>query len=71
MYWYGKPDPRTGVNLATCIWMSREHASAANSRPHHLNAMRLAAKSYEMYKLERYTLRKVRGETGVHIIDWS
>ncbi|KAI6113247.1 hypothetical protein EDD16DRAFT_1693798 [Pisolithus croceorrhizus] len=23
MYWYGVPDPQTGLNLATCIWQSR------------------------------------------------
>ncbi|THH04389.1 hypothetical protein EW146_g10192, partial [Bondarzewia mesenterica] len=26
MYWYGIPDPETGLNLATCIWQSRAHA---------------------------------------------
>jgi hypothetical protein len=52
MYWYGTPHPKTGVNLATCIWQTRAHAVAANSRPHHIRAMRLAAASYEMYDLE-------------------
>ena len=67
MYWYGVPDGETGLNLATCIWQSRAHATAANSRPHHVRAMRLATASYERYDLERYRLRKVRGETGVRV----
>lgn len=58
MYWYGVPHPVTRDNLATCIWQSRAHAVAANSRPYHAKAARLAASSYEMYDLERYTLRK-------------
>lgn len=58
MYWYGVPHPITRDNLATCIWQSRAHAVAANSRPYHAKAARLAATSYEMYTLERYTLRK-------------
>ncbi|KAG2342888.1 hypothetical protein BDR05DRAFT_963702 [Suillus weaverae] len=67
MYWYGVPDPETGMNLATCIWQSRKHAVAANSHPHHIRAMTLAAASYEIYTLERHKLRKSRGERGVTI----
>ncbi|KAJ6499311.1 hypothetical protein C8R45DRAFT_1127055 [Mycena sanguinolenta] len=67
LYWYGIPDQETGLNLATCIWQSRKHAIAANSRPHHIQAMRLAAASYEVYDLERYILRKVAGSTNVSI----
>ncbi|KAF9049720.1 hypothetical protein BJ165DRAFT_941442 [Panaeolus papilionaceus] len=67
LYWYGIPNPKTGMNLATCIWQSRKHASAANSRPHHIKAMKLAAGAYQIYNLERYVLRKAAGETGVSI----
>ncbi|KAH7101495.1 hypothetical protein BKA62DRAFT_618649 [Auriculariales sp. MPI-PUGE-AT-0066] len=67
LYWYGIPDPATGMNLATCIWQSRKHAIAANSRPSHIQAMRLAAGSYEVYTLERHVLRKVKGEKGVTV----
>lgn len=67
MYWYGVPNPHTGMNLATCIWQSRKHAVAACSHPHHIRAMMLAAKSYEIYTLERHILRKSRGERGVTI----
>ncbi|KAG6337081.1 hypothetical protein ID866_1992 [Astraeus odoratus] len=67
MYWYGVPDPETGLNLATCIWQSRRHAIAANSRPRHIRAMKLAAVSYEIYGLERYRLVKVKGESGIQV----
>ena len=55
------------MNLSTCIWQSRKHAMAANSRPHHIKAMRLAAEVYDVYALERFVLRKVKGEEGVTI----
>ncbi|KAJ7680311.1 hypothetical protein DFH06DRAFT_973162 [Mycena polygramma] len=67
LYWYGIPNQESGMNLATCIWQSRKHAIAANSRPHHIKAMRLAADSYEVYDLERYVLRKAPGNTGVTV----
>lgn len=67
LYWYGIPNQQTGMNLATCIWQSRKHAIAANSRPHHIRAMTLAKESYEVYELERHVLRKVAGQTGVTV----
>jgi len=67
MYWYGIPNPQTGMNLATCIWQSRKHAIAANSRPHHVRATKLAAASFEVYTLERHILRKEKGVKGVTI----
>ncbi|CAL1707078.1 unnamed protein product [Somion occarium] len=67
LYWYGIPHPVTGLNLATCIWQSRQHAIAANSRPHHVRAMRLAAASYERYELQRFRVTKIKGETGVRV----
>jgi len=67
MYWYGIPHPETGMNLATCIWQSREHAIAANSQPYHLQAMRLAAEYYEVYELERYRLLKQKGDRHVTV----
>ncbi|VDB95961.1 unnamed protein product [Peniophora sp. CBMAI 1063] len=71
LYWYGTPDQETGLNLATCIWQSRAHAIAANSRPHHIKAMRLAAASYERYDLERWRLVKERGERGVKVQEYT
>ncbi|THV05074.1 hypothetical protein K435DRAFT_816647 [Dendrothele bispora CBS 962.96] len=67
LYWYGIPNQETGLNLATCIWQSRKHAVAANTRPHHIRAMKLAAESYEIYDLERYVLRKAPSNYGVTI----
>jgi len=67
LYWYGIPNQVSGMNLATCIWQSRKHAMAANSRPHHIKAMRLAADAYEVYALERYRLQKLQGEERVTI----
>ncbi|KAF9000858.1 Carboxylesterase family-domain-containing protein [Cyathus striatus] len=58
MHWYGIPNPETGLNLATCIWQSKMHASAATSKPYHIKAMCLAVHSYEVYSLERHRLRK-------------
>ncbi|KAF9244885.1 hypothetical protein BU15DRAFT_85735 [Melanogaster broomeanus] len=71
MYWYGVPNPETGMNLATCIWQSRKHARVANSGPHHVRAMKLAAVSYETYTLERYRLSKVKGDKGIIVEDFD
>ncbi|KAI0266759.1 hypothetical protein BC834DRAFT_873394 [Gloeopeniophorella convolvens] len=71
MYWYGIPDPKTGLNLATCVWQSRAHAVAANSRPHHIRAMRLAATSYDTYELERWTLRKSAGSRHLEVLPYD
>ncbi|QRV94116.1 hypothetical protein RhiJN_22134 [Ceratobasidium sp. AG-Ba] len=71
MYWYGVPDPETGDNLATCVWQSRAHAVAANSRPHHIKAMRLAAASFEYYTLERHVIRRWRGVPGLEVVPYA
>ncbi|KAG8749775.1 hypothetical protein FRC14_001107 [Serendipita sp. 396] len=67
MYWYGVPDPKTGLNLATCVWQSRKFALAAMTGPQHVLAMRLAAASFAEFRLERYILRKEVGETGLRV----
>lgn len=71
LYWYGIPDETTGMNLATCIWQSRRHAVAANSRPHHIKAMKFAAESYQVYSLERFVLRKDKGRSGITIDSYT
>ena len=71
MYWHGIPNPETGLNLATCVWQSRAHAIAANSRPYHIRAMRLAATSYEVYELERWTLRKTAGSRRLEVLPYD
>ena len=67
MYWYGVPAPETGLNLATCIWQSRQHAILANNNPNHVRAAKLAKAAYEMYELERWVVRKFKGERGIHL----
>ncbi|EJU04433.1 hypothetical protein DACRYDRAFT_20965 [Dacryopinax primogenitus] len=70
MYRYGVPDERTGMNLATCIWQSRKHAVTGASKPSHVHAMRLTAESYDVYRLERYVLRKAAGERAVTVEEY-
>ena len=71
MYWYGIPDAETGVNLATCVWQTRAHAIAANSRPDHIRAMRLAGSSYELYEMQRWTLRKTIGSRRLEVLPFN
>lgn len=71
MYWYGEPSPKTGHNLATCIWQSRQHALLANTGPKHINAAKLAHASYETYELERWVVQKFQGETGIHLVPYK
>jgi hypothetical protein len=71
MYWYGIPDPETGVNLATCVWQSRAYAIAACSRPDHIRAMRLAVSSYEKYDMQRWTLRKTAGSHRLEVLPYD
>jgi hypothetical protein len=65
------PEQGTGRNLATCIWQTRAHALAANTRPHHIHAARLAVSSYETFQLERYTLRKTAGSRRVEVLPFD
>ena len=71
MYWYGMPERGTGRNLATCIWQSRAHALAANTRPNHIRAIRVAAQSYANFQLERYTLRKTAGSRRLEVLPFD
>jgi hypothetical protein len=38
---------------------------AAHCRPYHIQAMKLAQASFEVYTLERHVLKKVKGKRGV------
>ncbi|MDQ2744641.1 MAG: hypothetical protein M3Z66_20430 [Chloroflexota bacterium] len=51
--------------LSFCIWRSRQEAVRAAQLPLHRVAMTLVDEKYEWYALERYTLRKVRGRSGI------
>ncbi|GAA5851637.1 hypothetical protein JCM8547_001159 [Rhodosporidiobolus lusitaniae] len=65
------PHDLSGRNLATCIWTSRAHALAAMKGPKHIEAARLAKRTYESFTLERYVLRKEKGARGVRVLDWE
>lgn len=71
MYWYGSPNPITGHNLATCIWTNRQDAIRASSLPLHARAAAHALKAYESFELNRYALRKVKGETQLRVEEWT
>ncbi|BGP00101.1 hypothetical protein NBRC10513v2_004324 [Rhodotorula toruloides] len=83
MYWLGAPFPSAseqdgapidddlvGVNLATCIWNSRQDAIVAMRGEKHREAAKLASTTYETYQLERYIIRKEKGELGISVRDW-
>jgi hypothetical protein len=72
MYWYGLPDVNNlGLNLATCIWQSRKFALEAMNGPEHVIAMRLAATSFAEFRLERYVLKKEKGQTGLKVYPYE
>ncbi|KAJ3157219.1 hypothetical protein HDU89_002631 [Geranomyces variabilis] len=65
-YWYGElaADRRC---LAMCVWANRDWALRATGKKAHLEAMRLAARMYESYTLERHWLHKDAGVEGFRI----
>ncbi|PWN35958.1 uncharacterized protein FA14DRAFT_112158, partial [Meira miltonrushii] len=71
MYWYGSPNESTGHNLATCIWTNRQDAIRASALPLHARAAAHALKAYESFELNRYALRKVKGETQLRLEEWT
>lgn len=71
MYFYGDPDPQTGVNLATCIWSSRKDARDASKLPMHRLAVERAKKAYSWFALDRYSVVKHPGEEGLRIESWT
>lgn len=71
MYWYGVPNPQTGLNLATCVWQSREFAKQATSGPEHVLAMKLATASFAEFRLERYVLKKEKGVQGLKVYPYT
>lgn len=53
-YWYGSAEGNAeGANLATCVWMSRAHALAANVGPRHMEAVALAKVSLALFGWRR------------------
>lgn len=60
-YWYGNATcNEKGANLATCIWMSRAHALAANTGPRHREAIALAKVSCATSRRIEVTSRVAR-----------
>lgn len=70
MYWYGTPNAQTGHNLATCIWTNRQDAIRASSLPLHARAAAHALQAYDSFELNRYALRKVKGEAKLRLEEW-
>jgi hypothetical protein len=56
-WWQDPPNPLNHKNLATCIWVSREHAKSAGRLPMHAMAMGASCESYEKWNIEQYYLR--------------
>jgi len=52
-YWFGSPNPVTGRNLATCLWVDHEHAVGGGGGPGHREAMREAKGAYVGWEVER------------------
>ncbi|KAI8918158.1 hypothetical protein DFJ77DRAFT_454620 [Powellomyces hirtus] len=66
-YWYGRLEPSDNTCLAMCVWANRDFAKQATQLPSHAIAMRLAARMYVSYTLERYWLIKEKGEDTFRI----
>lgn len=60
-WWQNIPDPSTRKNLATCVWVSWDHAKTANRLPMHARAMSVTRDSYEKWNVERYYLNIYSG----------
>lgn len=55
-YWYGKPDPITGHNLATCWWRSAEDAKKGGVGKSHRENVARTKDWYSYWKVEQYIL---------------
>ncbi|CAG8514466.1 33240_t:CDS:2 [Racocetra persica] len=53
--------------LSMCIWTNREDSIKATQNRLHVDAKRLTNSMYETYTLERYKLKKTKGETKINI----
>lgn len=54
-YWFGSPDVE-GRNLATCLWVTQEHAKRGGTGPAHRKAAGAARHSYTSWGIERLGL---------------
>uniref|UniRef100_A0A060T244 ARAD1C22198p n=1 Tax=Blastobotrys adeninivorans TaxID=409370 RepID=A0A060T244_BLAAD len=55
-YWFGIPDDATGQNLATCLWVSKDHARKGGGGPAHRQGMRRVSKWFEHWHIEQHIL---------------
>ncbi|KAF8474756.1 hypothetical protein BDZ91DRAFT_711640 [Kalaharituber pfeilii] len=69
-YWYGVPDSDTGRNLATCLWVDREHAVRGGSGPGHKEAMAKARGFYVGLEVERLRFVVEEGAEGWSVEKW-
>lgn len=61
-YWFGVIDENRR-NLATCVWVDRDHARQASGLEQHRKAVEIVRQGvYEDWTIERYVLRLARGE---------
>ncbi|KAF9513192.1 hypothetical protein BS47DRAFT_1296646 [Hydnum rufescens UP504] len=61
IYWYGKLNPCTWNNLATCIWQSPAHAIPVNAQLYHRWPTKFTKVRYKTYELQRWVLTKEKG----------
>ncbi|KAF0536888.1 hypothetical protein F8M41_008939 [Gigaspora margarita] len=66
-YWSGKFN-QSRECLSMCIWASRDNAVEASKKHSHKVAKELTNENYETYTLERYEMKKIKGETMISII---
>lgn len=55
-YWYGKPDPETGQNLATCWWRNPQDAQKGGTGKMHQASVAKVRNWYELWRVEQYEL---------------
>ncbi|CAG8480840.1 25628_t:CDS:2 [Dentiscutata erythropus] len=55
--------------LSLCIWRSIDEAVKASKKPCHAFTVGLASANYETYKLEKYKLKKTKGEIKINITE--
>jgi len=65
LIWRARPQNRP--EFCACIRQRWRQAIVANSGPHHILAMKLAAASFAEYRLERWVLQKVNGSSDLFV----
>lgn len=55
-YWFGVPDDENGQNLATCWWVSKNHAIIGGGGKAHRSGMKVVKSWFKHWKVEEYQL---------------